>query len=297
MTHRSYDNGGGNSHLVNMNRPLLRAFRAVVAYDGTAFSGSQLQPDDRTVLGEINKALEKVLAHPVRAKAASRTDASVHAVGQVIGFRTGSNRTASEIKRALNGLLPGDVRITDCREVDFDFHPRWSALGKIYIYKIFRGPELPPVLRNYVAFVADEKRFDSDVFENEIRQFCGEHDFRSFSPRLMPGEKPVKKVQLAGVKCDPPLYEAGFLGSGFLYQMVRRMVGLAMSAAMGREKPGCVLRRLENPELGSVKYNAAPQGLYLEKVFYSEREIEEAIRAWSVEGARLINKKGINGRF
>ncbi len=261
-------------YIAIMNRPLIRAFRATLAYDGSGFQGSQLQKNARSVLGEINKALGKVLAHPVRVKAASRTDAGVHATGQVIGFRTSAPRTAEEIHRAMNSLLPGEVRLTDCREVGFDFSPRHSALGKVYLYRILRAKELPPMARKYVVFLSEEKPFRREFLESEAGDLVGKHDFRSFSPRLNPGENPVKTIWRARVTDDPPLVEVRFTGSGFLYQMVRRMTGLCMAVAGGREKPGAVKRALESRQTGSVVYNAAPHGLFLEKVLYTEEEAE-----------------------
>ncbi len=260
-----------------MNRPLLRAIRATLAYDGSAFSGSQLQKADRTVASEVNKALEKVLAHPVRVKVASRTDAGVHATGQVISFRTGSPRTPGEVYRALNGLLPGDIRVTECSEADFSFHPRYSARGKAYLYRILRAKELPPMSREYVLFIEETRRFDPDALEKVAEVFEGEHDFRSFSPRLEEGENPVKTIRRVLVKQDGSLTEVRFYGSGFLYQMVRRMMGLLVATAEGREPGSAAKEALQSPVTGAVKYNASPKGLFLERVFYADAEMAEAI--------------------
>lgn len=264
-------------NIVNMNRPLLRAYRATLSYDGSGFKGSQLQKDVRTVVGEVSKALSKVLGHPSRPKMASRTDSGVHATGQVMGFRTSSARTADEIRKGLNSLLPHDIRITDCSEVGFDFHPRHSALGKMYSYRIFRARELSPMLRTQVFFVPEEKPFNYDLFESVAKEFEGTHDFRSFSPRLMEGENPVKQIFKVQVGKQGQLLEIKFTGSGFLYQMVRRMVGLLIAVAQGREKPSAVKMALNNPHQGIVIYNAQPQGLVLEKIFYEDYEIQKVI--------------------
>jgi tRNA pseudouridine38-40 synthase len=201
-----------------MNRPLLRAFRAVISYDGSGFKGSQLQRDMRTVVGEVSKALSKVLDHPARPRMASRTDSGVHATGQVIGFRTSSSRTPEQIRKGLNALLPDDIRVLDCLEVDLDFNPRHSAMGKVYLYRMLRAGECPPMMRSYVLFLPDEKPFDVRAFKSEARVLEGEHDFRSFSPRLEPGEKPVKTIWriVAAQTNNPPLIEVRIAGSGFL---------------------------------------------------------------------------------
>jgi tRNA pseudouridine38-40 synthase len=265
-------------YIVNMNRPLLRAFRATLAYDGSGFSGSQLQKDDRTVLAEVNRTLARVLAHPVRVKSASRTDSGVHATGHVISFRTSAPRSPEEIHRALNGLLPGDIRVTDCTEVDFGFHARYTAVGKVYLYRILRAREVPPMSRHYVIFIEEHKPFDMGVLTEAAGILEGKHDFRSFSPRLEPGENPVKEIWRVSVSEDKPLIEVRFVGSGFLYQMVRRMMGLIIAITQRRESRDAVVKALENPEKGSVTFNASPKGLFLEKVFYSEAEREQTIQ-------------------
>ncbi len=277
MNGGSNRNGGDNRNLDIANRPLLRAFRATIAYDGGGFSGSQLQKNRRTVLWEVNKALSKVLAHPVRVKVASRTDAGVHATGQVIAFRTSAWRTPEQIRRGLNGLLPEDVRMTECAETDFGFHPRHSAVGKVYLYRILRAKELPPMSRQYVCFIEEHKPFDAGLLKRIAALLEGEHDFRSFSPRLEEGENPVKTIWHAGVTEDQSLIEVRFVGSGFLYQMVRRMMGLLIAIAGGRETEETLRNALEEPSKGSVKYNASPKGLFLDRVVYSQEELEQVL--------------------
>lgn len=258
-----------------MDRPLIRAYRATVAYDGSGFSGSQIQVNDRTVMGEINFALSTICNHPVRATAASRTDSGVHASGQVIGFRTSSPRTAGDIRSGLNGLLPDDVRITDCRETGFDFHPRYSAVGKEYLYRILRAKELPPMDRKYVLFIENHKPFSLDKLVECGFQLEGTRDFRSFSPRLEAGENPEKTIRKVKVTSDGTITDIRYYGSGFLYQMVRRMVGAMLAIVQGREKDDLILNALENPQTGLIPYNAKPCGLFLERVFYSEEELNQ----------------------
>jgi tRNA pseudouridine38-40 synthase len=260
-----------------MDRPLLRNIRATLSYDGSGFSGSQLQKSDRTVLSEVNRALAKVLAHPVRVRGASRTDAGVHATGQVIAFRTSAPRAPDEIKRALNGLLPGDVRVTECVEADLDFHPRHSAVAKEYLYRILRAGELPPMSRNYVLYIEEHKPFDIELLSRTAKALEGERDFRSFSPRLEPGENPVKRIHRVEVREDSPLVEIRYVGSGFLYQMVRRMTGLLIAIVQRRAPSDSIEEAFKNPEKGKVPYNANPKGLFLTKVFYETTELEKAI--------------------
>jgi len=279
---------GENANIETLNRPLLRNIRATVAYDGSEFSGSQLQASDRTVANELNKALSKILAHPVRVKLASRTDAGVHSTGQVISFRTSAPRTVDEIHQGMNSLLPGDLRLTDVTEADFGFHPRYSAVAKVYLYRILRAKELPPTSRHYVLFIEEHKPFDFDLLENLASEFEGEHDYRSFSPRLEEGENPVKKIYRAQIGRNGQLIEIRFVGSGFLYQMVRRMAGLMIAVVQGREDLDAVAKALVNPDKGSVKYNADPKGLFLEKVIFSKDELDEVVR--KMDGSEKIQR-------
>jgi tRNA pseudouridine38-40 synthase len=262
-----------------MDRSLIRAFRATLAYDGSGFKGAQLQLDARTVVGVVSSALSTVLDHPVRIRIASRTDSGVHATGQVMAFRTSADRTADQIRKALNSMLPDDIRVTDCRDAELGFNPRYSAIGKVYGYRILRSRELPPLSRNFVLFVPEEKPFNLNYLKSEVRELVGTHDFRSFSSRLETGENAVKTIWQVEVNENLPVVEIRFAGSGFLYQMVRRMVGLALAVSQGREKPGRVKAALANPEQGSVTYNAQPQGLVLEKVLYSDDALETALKA------------------
>lgn len=268
---------GGKANIEILNRPLLRNIRATVAYDGSGFSGSQLQADGRTVSSELNKALSKLLAHPVRVKLASRTDAGVHSTGQVISFRTSAPRTIDEIYQGMNSLLPGDVRLTDVREMDFGFHPRYSAVAKVYLYRIMRARELPPMSRQYVLFIEEHKPFDFGLLTQLACEFEGKHDFRSFSPRLEDGENPMKTIHRVKVKQDGQLTEIRYVGSGFLYQMVRRMTGLLLAVVQGREKIDSVKKALINPQKGAVRFNADPKGLFLEKIFFSDDELKEYV--------------------
>lgn len=265
-----------------MNRPLIQAFKAIVAYDGTGYAGSQLQENAPSVMGEINSALARILDHSVRVKAASRTDAGVHATGQVIGFRTSADRQPDEIRRGLNSLLPDSIRIMYVAEADFKFHPRHSAVGKVYRYRMYRGEVLPPMLRNYALFIDSSKPFYPDGIALVIKSFKGKHDFSSFTPRLEDGENPVKDIWGTDVLIRPPGIEFVFAGSGFLYQMARRMAGLALAVGQDREFRDSVIDALSNPVVGKVIYNAKPLGLFLERVIYSEKEKKAYLAELSV---------------
>src|SRR5258708_11227656 len=128
----------------------MRYFKLTIAYDGTDFHGCQIQLNKRTIQGEIVNVLRRITQENVQLHAAGRTDAGVHALGQVGSFRTQSALSAAEFQRALNALLPPTIRITAAEEVGPDFNARWSARGKIYRYRLYRGKFVPPPLRRFI---------------------------------------------------------------------------------------------------------------------------------------------------
>jgi len=243
-----------------------RNFSARVAYDGTAYAGFQFQPDEPTVQGGIEEALSKVLGGEVRVHGASRTDAGVHALGQMISFRSATTLPAGEIERAANALLEQDIRIGPVLERDDDFHARFSAKGKNYIYRIYRGKRESPFLDRYSLWIWGELDVERMKFAASL--IPGEHDFRSFSPRLNEGEKPVKNLSGVDIEEHDELLEISITGSGFLYQMARRIAGSLVEVAMGKLGTDEIEGWLATPETGACSFLLPAKGLYLVEVMY-----------------------------
>lgn len=243
-----------------------RNFSARVAYDGTAYAGFQLQPDQPTVQGGIEKALCKVLDGEVRVHGASRTDAGVHALGQMISFRHETTLPAGEIERAANALLDRDIRIGLVLERDDDFHARFSAKGKNYIYRIYRGKLESPFLDRYALWIWGDLDMERMKFAASL--IPGERDFRSFSPRLNDGEKPVKNLSGVDVEEHDELLEISMTGSGFLYQMARRIAGSLVEVGMGGIGTDEIEGWLAKPETGACGFMLPAKGLYLVEVMY-----------------------------
>jgi tRNA pseudouridine38-40 synthase len=243
-----------------------RNFSARVAYEGTAYAGFQIQPDEPTVQGELEKALNKVLGSEIRIHGASRTDAGVHAVGQSISFKAATLLPAEEIERAVNAVIAQDVRIGPVVERDADFSARYSARGKLYKYRIFRGERESVFLNRYSLWIWGG--LDLKVMRQTAEMFTGERDFSSFSPRLYEGENPVKRLDKVEIAEHGDLLEIDVGGSGFLYQMVRRICAAVVEAGRGDLKPGEISSWLESPGLGACKHMLAAKGLFLMEVFY-----------------------------
>src|SRR5580704_4470558 len=157
----------------------MRHFKLTIAYDGTDFHGWQIQTNKPTIQGEISSVLRQLTQENVMVNGAGRTDADVHALGQVVSFRTQSGLSAAEFQRALNALLPSAIRIVGAEEVGPDFHARWSALGKIYRYRLYRGKIVPPTLWRYVLHYPFP--LDEDAMRDAAARFVGVHDFTSFA--------------------------------------------------------------------------------------------------------------------
>src|SRR6202171_3318146 len=157
----------------------MRYFKIVFAYDGTDFHGWQIQSNKPTIQGEIVNVLRRITQENVQLHGAGRTDAGVHALGQVGSFRTKSALSAGEFQRALNALLPPTIRILAAEEVGPDFNARWSARGKIYRYRLYRGKVVPPLLWRYVLHYPFP--LDEEAMCDAGARFVGVHDFASFA--------------------------------------------------------------------------------------------------------------------
>jgi len=156
----------------------MTRFRATLEYDGTDFAGWQLQPDARTVQGELERALEKITGAAVRPTAAGRTDAGVHATGQVVHFDAETRLTALELRRALCGVLPPDVAVADLFEAAADFHARKDAAGKRYVYRILTRASPSPLRRRFAWHLRGP--LDLEAMGRASRSLVGLHDFRAF---------------------------------------------------------------------------------------------------------------------
>ena len=157
----------------------MRYFKLTIAYDGTDFHGWQIQAEKPTIQGEIVNVLRRLTQEHVYLHGAGRTDAGVHALGQVGSFRTQSPLSAQEFQRALNALLPQTIRIVGSEEVGPDFDARWSARGKIYRYRIYRGKVVPPMFWRYVLHYPFP--LDEEAMRDAAARFAGTHDFASFA--------------------------------------------------------------------------------------------------------------------
>src|ERR1700680_714372 len=256
----------------------MRYFKLTIAYDGTDFHGWQVQTNKPTIQGEITNLLGRLTQERVLLYGAGRTDAGVHALGQVASFKTLSALSASEFQRAMNALLPPTIRIVAADEVGPTFHARCSPRGKIYRYRIYRGKVVPPMIWRYVLHYPFP--LDEEAMRDAAGRFAGVHDFASFAASTgsedddqeRSTEREVFSSEL-GRSADNEELVFTVSGRSFLRYMVRKMMGTLLDIGRGKLKPDDIDRLYELKDRSKSGPTVPPQGLCMVNV-----ELEEAYR-------------------
>ena len=244
----------------------IRNLKLVIAYDGSEFMGWQIQPDVRTLQETVEKALGEILGHPTRIIASGRTDAGVHAFGQVINFHTKSTIPIDGLIRGLNAILPGDVSVRSAEDVDPDFHSRYNAKKKSYVYVIDTQDVRNPFLDRYAFH--EKYSLDIPAMREAARYILGEHDFTSFLASGSSVKTTVRNITVSEVITHGEKVLFWIQGSGFLRYMVRNIVGTLLLVGRGRRAPEdmeCIIALKDRSCAGPT---APPQGLYLIGVEY-----------------------------
>jgi len=288
----------------------MRNLKLTIAYDGTEFHGWQIQPGQPTVQGLVTDVLRRIIQEPVTIQAAGRTDAGVHAWGQVVNFKSESHLAPQELSHALNALLPPAIRIRDAGEVPLDFHARWRAEAKTYRYAIYRGRVVPPFLWRYVLH--HPHPLDFDAMSVAARCFEGQHDFTTFAASSGSDQDDRDRITLRAIHrsemlassaanisaanissatvreraSECPSYETRpfnalsapgpdewlyvVRGKSFLRHMVRKIVGTLLEVGRGRITPGDIPRLLELRDRSHSGPTVPAQGLCLVSVEYPD---------------------------
>lgn len=246
----------------------MAKIKCVISYDGTNFSGFQIQPRNRTIQGELEKALTKIHKGPyIRIHPSGRTDTGVHAKGQVIHFETSYNLPVNNWKRALNTLLPSDVYVRKVKEVPDAFHSRYDVVEKEYRYYIWNELETDVFKQNYAYQFP--YTLDIQAIKNACKRFEGSHNFTTFSSAKAT-TKGSKVRTMYEVTCnrEGSQIELVFRGSGFLYNMVRIIAGTLLDIGQGKLLPSDVDDLLQKKDRRLVGETVPAQGLYLWEVRY-----------------------------
>lgn len=253
----------------------MRNIKLTIAYDGSNFHGWQIQPGVPTIQGALTHAVRKITQEHMSLHGASRTDAGVHALGQVASFKTQSGLTAEEFQRALNALLPPQIRVACAEELGPDFHARWQALEKTYHYRIYRGRVLPPF--EYRRALHYPFPLDEDAMARAAKCFEGEHDFSSFaaSSGSEEGDKdrsPVRVIYSSELRRMPEKQEIIYAirGRSFLRYMVRKIVGTLLDVGRGRLSVDDIKKLFEMRDRTRSGPTVPPEGLYLVELKYPE---------------------------
>ena len=253
----------------------MRYFKLTIAYDGTDFHGWQIQANKPTVQGELVSVLRRLTQADVQLHGAGRTDAGVHALGQVGSFRTQSALSAEEFQRALNALLPPTIRIVTAEETGPDFNARWSAKGKVYRYRIYRGKVVPPAVWRYVLHYPFP--LDEEAMKVAAARFVGVHDFAAFAASTGSEDDDrernmVREVFTTELQRAEDGEELWFTvcGRSFLRYMVRKMVGTLLEVGRGKLTVEDIDRIFELRDRSKSGPTVPAQGLWMVSVEHDE---------------------------
>lgn len=242
-------------------------YKLTIQYDGTRYDGWQRQGNtDNTLQGRLEGVLSRMVGSPVEIQGAGRTDAGVHARGQVASVHLPQGYTPQEVQTYLNRYLPEDVAVVDVEEVGERFHARLSAKGKEYRYHIRMGTVPDVFVRKYQYRV--EEPLDVVAMERAARFLTGEHDFRSFCGNRRFKKSTVREVFHIGVEVCGSDLTLVYRGDGFLYNMVRILTGTLLEVGLGQRTPESMVEVLEARERTAAGKTAPAQGLVLQEVYY-----------------------------
>jgi tRNA pseudouridine38-40 synthase len=248
----------------------MRTLKLTLAYDGTAYAGWQVQSRENTIQAVVESALAKVTGEPIRVTASGRTDAGVHALGQVVGFRTASRLSSEVFVRALNAELPRDIAVLEAADVPEGFHATLHAKRKRYRYMIHNGP-VRDVFRRRTAWHCP-REFDVEAMHRAAQALCGAHDFSSFETQGSPRKTPVRTIYDISVRRnvdgDEHLVAIDVEADGFLYNMVRTIVGTLVKVGRHARTESWVAEVLAARDRRAAGPTAPPQGLFLIRVEY-----------------------------
>ena len=244
----------------------MRNIKLIIEYDGKGFNGWQKQPNKLNIQGEIERAIKEVTGEEVELNASGRTDAGVHAISQVANFKTESNIDINKIPLALNSKLKKSIIIKKAEEVDLNFHARYNAKGKKYRYIINNSLVGSAIYRDLEYNFPI--KLDVEKMKHAAKYFEGEHDFKAFRSSGTSNKNSVREIYKVEIKEENERIILEFTANGFLYNMVRIMVGTLMDVGLGKIKPESIKDIIDSKERTKAGKTAPAQGLYLVEVYY-----------------------------
>lgn len=244
----------------------MPTIQLILEYDGTAYAGWQRQPDRPTIQESVEAAILGVTQTPVSVIGAGRTDAGVHALGQVASFRINRDMTPREWTRALNAHLPASIVVRSAALMPNTFHARHSAKGKLYEYRILNRPERPAIARDYCWHI--HQGLDEAAMNEAAHHLLGSHDFSSFQTQPTENEDPICHLRQLAVSRKGDRLRIQAYADRFLKQMVRSIVGTLVEVGLTKRPPDSLTTILETRNRSAAGKTAPPQGLFLIRVDY-----------------------------
>ena len=244
----------------------MRNIKLTIEYDGKDFNGWQKQPNKLNIQGEIERAIENVTGEKVELIASGRTDAGVHALGQVANFKTISNFPIEKFPIAINSQVKNSIRIQNAEEVDEKFHSRFNCKKKTYRYVIDNSKYGTAIYRNIVYHMPI--KLDVEEMKKGIKYFEGEHDFKAFKSSGTSSKSSVRTIYSANIITEGTNIAIILTGNGFLYNMVRIIAGTLVDVGLGKIKSSDIPEIIESKDRQRAGKTLPPQGLMLLSVEY-----------------------------
>ena len=242
-------------------------YKAILQYEGTRYRGWQTQGNtENTIQGKLEALLTKMAGEPVEVNGSGRTDAGVHAAGQVISFRCKTEKTPEEICRYMNEYLPEDIAVLSVEEAAPRFHARLNAVRKTYVYRIWNAPVRNVFRRRFTTWI--QKPLDLDDMEQAAALLCGTHDYRAFCSLKKFKKSTVRTIEKIEIGKMGQEIRISYTGDGFLYHMVRILTGTLVEVGLGLRKPEEMTAILEGQNRAEAGRLMPPEGLTLESVEY-----------------------------
>ncbi len=246
---------------------MMKNFKITVEYDGASYHGWQRQKNDRTIQEEIEKALFTMTGKKIALTASGRTDAGVHALGQVANFNCDTDLSSQAFQNGLNSLTRDDIVIISCNIVDENFHSRFDAKSKTYNYRILNRNLPAAINRQYAWFI--KKKLDLDAMQLSVRHIIGAHDFKAFEGTGSPRSHTTRRVFKAEIaEQGNGLIVIEIKADGFLRFMVRNIIGTLVDVGLGKITSDDFKEILLSKDRSMAGATAPPQGLFLMKVKY-----------------------------
>ncbi len=242
-------------------------YKAVIQYEGTRYRGWQIQGNtEQTIQGKLETVLSRMEGEPVEVHGSGRTDAGVHAAGQVISFRCRKNQSPKDIRGYMNRYLPEDIAVLSVEEADPRFHARLHAVRKTYVYRIWNSPVRNVLKRRFQVQV--EEPLCVENMRRAAKALCGMHDYRAFCSLKRFKKSTVRKIEEIRIEQDGPDIRISYTGDGFLYHMVRILTGTLVETGLGLRDADSMEALLESRDRSLAGRLMPPEGLMLMNVEY-----------------------------